>query len=396
MSIIERLFTLQHGSRNSGALLLLVTLSLLTHYAYGYYPPDPPAECSSSIDDVERGRCLLDRVYQAGDTAAEVGLDRAAYRQQAGSALAQIEEMAAPPAWLLSEARFAWAWANDPDNSVFNDPVSDETDRLTIAHYQTVCWPPNLETDSVEHDISQLLCTVARQRIHLLENGLDRARPDDAAMKAVMGFIERYPLLKSDTGLDEANQRLARRLVVLGLGFASAERVGTQFKQAAGLAFMMLSVADAQRDGPDREAVAFAAGIAQLVDLLRPAELPRQDYNIKLVALSHRLLSAAFPPESHVVINSNQLQTDMDIDIALNPVYPPAMRSAAAAEARGLIDSLTQNALQQREYATQRERLEVVQMLFERLEHVMPEPESEPEPEPEQHPEFAAVCPVEI
>lgn len=392
MSIIERLFTLQHGRQNSVVLFLLAIFSLHTHYAYGYYPPDPPAECSSSLDDAERGRCLLDGVYQAGDTAAETGLDRAIYREQAGTALAQIEEMAAPPAWLLSEARFAWAWANDPDNSVFTDPVGEEADRLTIAHYQTVCWPPNLETESVKHDISQLLCTVARQRIHLLENGLDRARPDDAAMKAVMGFIERYPLLKSDAGLDEANLRLARRVVVLGLGFASAERAGTQFKQAAGLALMTLSVADAQRDWPDREAVAFAAGIAQLVDLFRPAELPRQDYNIKLVALSRRLVSDAFPPESRVLVNSNQLQTDMDIDIALTPIYPPAMRSAAAAEARELIDSLTQNALQQREYATQRERLEVVQTLFERLEHYKPEPE----PEPEQHPEFAAVCPVEI
>lgn len=367
---------------------LLVLFSLQTQDAYGYYPPDPPAECSSSPDDAGRGRCLLDRVYQAGDTAAEAGLDRTTYRQQAGTALMQIEEMNSPPPLLLAEARFALAWASDADNSVFTDEVSDEASRLTVAHYQKVCFPPHPETASADHNIAQLLCTVARQRIHLLENGLDRIQQDGAGMRAMLEFIKRYPLLKSDTGLDEANLRLARRGVVLGLGFASAERAGTQFKQAAGLAFLMLSVADAKLSQPDRESVAFAVGIVQLVDLARPADRPRQDYNIKLVALSHRLVSETFPPESRVVVNSNQLQTDMDIDIALNPVYPPAMRSAAAAEAKALIDDLTQNALQQREYATQRERLEVVQMLFERLEHY--------KPDPEQHQEFAAVCPVNI
>jgi len=394
MSIIERLFTIQHGSQKSVALFLLVTLSLQAHYAYGHYPPDPPAECSSSLDEAGRGRCLLDRVYQAGDGVAEAGLDGAVYRQQAGAALTQIEEMAAPPALLVAEARFAWAWANDADNRAFTEAVSEEADRLTVLHYQRVCFPPHPETASADLNIAQLLCTVARQRIHLLENGLDHALPEGAGMKAILGFIARYPLMKSEAGLDEANLRLARRLVVLGLGFASAERAGTQFKQAAGLAFLMLSVAEAQRDPPDREAVAFAAGIVQLVDLARPADRPRQDYNIKLVALSHRLVTEAFPPESRVVVNSDQLQTDMDIDIALNPVYPPAMRSAAAEEAKALVESLTQNAVQQREYATQREQLEVVQTLFERLEHYNPEPE--PEPEPEQPSQFAAVCPIEI
>lgn len=371
-------------------LLLLVTLSLQAHYAYGHYPPEPPAECSSSPDDAGRGRCLLDRVYQAGDVAANVGLDRTAYLEQAGSALAQIESMDSPSARLLAEARFALAWASDPDNSVFTDEISDEASRLTVVHYRKVCFPPHPHSASTDHAIAQLLCTVARQRIHLLENGLERIQQDGAGMKAILGFIERYPLMENDTRLDEGNLRLARRLVVLGLGFASAERAGIQFKQAAGLAFLMLSVAEPQRDQPDREAIAFAAGIVQLIDLARPAERPRQDYNIKLVALSHRLVSETFPPESHVVINTSQLQTDMDIDIALDPVYPPAMRSAAATEAKALIDALTQNALQQREYTVQRERLEVVQTLFERLEHY------KPEPEPEQHPEFAAVCPIEI
>lgn len=370
------------------ALLLLCIFSLQTQYAWGFYPPDPPAECSSSPDDAERGRCLLDQVYQTGDVAAEAGLDRAAYRQQAGAALAQIEEMDAPPAWLLAEARFAWAWASDPDNNVFADPQSDEAERLTIAHYQAVCSPPDLEADSAGHDIAQLLCTVSRQRIHLLENGLDRLVPDDIGIKAMLQFIERYPLMKNDAGLDEAHLRLARRLMVLGLGFATAERAGPQFKHAAGLAFLMLSVAEAQPDQPDREAIAFAAGIAQLVDLARPADRPRQDYNIKLITLSHFLVSETFPPESSVVINTTQLQTDMDIDIALNLVYPPAMRSAAAAEAKELIERLSQNALQQRDYAMQRERLEVVQTLFERLEQY--------KPEPEPHPEFAAVCPVNL
>lgn len=388
MSIIECLFTIQHGCQKIVALFLLVMFSLHAHHAYGHYPPEPPAACSSSLDEAGRGRCLLDRVYQAGEVVAEAGLDRTAYRQQADIALTQIEEMAAPPALLLAEARFALAWASDADNQAFTDPVSEEADRLTTLHYQRVCFPPHPETASADLNIAQLLCTVARQRIHLLENGLDRALPAGAGMKAMLGFIERYPLLKSDTGLDDANLRLARRLVVLGLGFASAERAGIQFKQAAGLAFLMLSLAEAKRDPPDREAIAFAAGIVQLVDLARPADRPRQDYNIKLVALSHRLVSEAFPPASHVVVNSNQLQADMDIDIALNPVYPPAMRSAAAEEAKALVEILTQNAVQQQEYATQRERLEVVQTLFERLEQY--------KPEPEQHLEFAAVCPVNI
>ncbi|WP_312778139.1 hypothetical protein [Pseudescherichia sp.] len=388
MSIIECLFTIQHGRQKIVALFLLVMFSLHAHHAYGHYPPEPPAACSSSLDEAGRGRCLLDRVYQAGEVVAEAGLDRTAYRQQADIALTQIEEMAAPPALLLAEARFALAWASDADNQAFTDPVSEEADRLTTLHYQRVCFPPHPETASADLNIAQLLCTVARQRIHLLENGLDRALPAGAGMKAMLGFIERYPLLKSDTGLDDANLRLARRLVVLGLGFASAERAGVQSKQAAGLAFLMLSLTEAQRDPPDREAIAFAAGIVQLVDLARPADRPRQDYNIKLVTMSHRLVSEAFPPTSHVVVNSNQLQADMDIDIALNPVYPPAMRSAAAEEAKALVEILTQNAVQQQEYATQRERLEVVQTLFERLEQY--------KPEPEQHPEFAAVCPVHI
>ncbi|WP_312457242.1 hypothetical protein [Pseudescherichia sp.] len=370
------------------ALLLVTIFALQTYDAWGFYPPDPPAECSSSPDEAGRGRCLLDRVYQTGDVAAEAGLDREAYRQQTGAALAQIEEMNAPPAWLLAEARFAWAWASDPDNSVFTDRQNEEVDRLTIARYQKVCFPPYSERVSVEHDIAQLMCTVARQRIHLLEGGLNHIQQDGAGMKAMLEFIKRYPLLKSETGLDETNLRLARRLVVLGLGSAAAERAETQAKQAAGLAFLMLSVAEAQYDQSDREAVAFAARIAQFVDITRPAETPRQDYNIKLVALSHRLVTETFPSESPVVVNSNQLQTDMNIDIALDPLYPPAMRSAAAEEAKALIESLTQNALQQREYATQRERLEVVQTLFERLEQY--------KPEPEQHLEFAAVCPVNI
>ena len=372
------------------ALLLLSIFALQTYEAWAFYPPDPPAECSSSPDDAGRGRCLLDRVYQAGDAAAEAGLDRAVYRQQASAALAQIEEMNAPPAWLVAEARFAWAWASDPDNSVFTDRQSDEEERLTVADYQRVCFPPYSETVSVEHDIAQLMCTVARQRIHLLERGMNQIQQDGAGMKAMLEFIKRYPLLKSNTELDEASLRLARRLVVLGLGFATAERAGPQAKQAAGLAFLMLSVAEAHSNPPDREAVAFAARIAQFVDIARPAETPRQDYNIKLVTLSHRLVSEMFAPESLVVVNSNQLQTDMSIDIALNPVYPPTMRSTAAAEAKTLLDNLTQNALRQRDYATQRERLEVVQTLFERLEHY------KPEPEPEQHLEFAAVCPLNI
>ncbi len=388
MSLTERLFAFQHGSQNIVVLLLLCILSLPNQYAYGFYPPDPPAECSSSPDDVGRGRCLLDQVYLMGDVAAEAGLDRTVYRQQAGAALAQIEEMEAPPAWLLAEARFAWAWASDPDNGVFTDWQREEADRLTIAHYQKVCFPPYSATVSVEHDIAQLMCTVARQRIHLLEHGLNQIQQDGAGMKAMLEFIKRYPLLKSDTGLDEANLRQARRLVVLGLGFATAERAETQAKQAVGLAFLMLSVAQAQFDQPDREAVAFAADIVQLVDLARPRDRSRQDYNIKLVTLGHRLVSATFPPESPIVVNSNQLQTDMNIDIALDPVYPPTLRSAAAAEAKVLVDNLTQNALQQREYATQRERLEVVQTLFERLEQY--------KPEPEQHPEFAAVCPINL
>ena len=388
MSIIECLFTIQHGSQKIVALFLLVMLSLHAHYAYGHYPPEPPAECSSSLDEAGRGRCLLDGVYQAGEVVAEAGLDRTAYRQQADAALTQIEEMAAPPAVLLAEARFALAWASDEVNRAFTDPVSQEADRLTVLHYQRVCFPPHPETASADLNIAQLLCTVARQRIHLLENGLDHAPPEETGMKAMLGFIERYPLLKSDTGLDEANLRLARRLVMLGLGFASAERAGKQFKQAAGLAFLMLSVAEAQRDPPDREANAFAASIVQLVDLARPADRPRQDYDIKLVALSHRLVSESFPRESRIVVNSNQLQADMDTDIALNPVYPPAMRSAAAEEAKALIESLTQNAVQQQEYATQRERLEVVQTLFERLELYKPEPEPQSQ--------FAAVCPIEI
>ena len=385
MSIIERLFTVQHGRQNIVVLLLLV---LLSQEAYGHYPPEPPAECSSSPDDAGRGRCLLDRVYQTGDVLAEAGLDSAAYRQQAEDALAQIEEMAAPPALLLAEARFGRAWASDVDNAVFMDPPTEETSRLTVLHYQRVCFPPHPETASADLNIAQLLCTVARQRIHLLENGLDRIQQEGAGMKAILGFIARYPLMKSEAGLDEANLRLARRLVVLGLGFASAERAGVQLKQAAGLAFLMLSVAEAQRDPPDREAMAFSAGIVQLVDVARPAERPRQDYDIKLVALSHRLVSEVFPPESRTAVNSDQLQADMDIDIALNAVYPPTMRSAAAAEARSLIASLSQDAVQQREYATQRERLEVVQTLFERLE--------EYKPEPEQPSQFAAVCPIEI
>lgn len=385
MSITARL-AFKHGSLNIVALLLVCIFALQTYDAWGFYPPDPPAECSSNPDGAERGRCLLDRVYQTGDVAAEAGLDREAYRQQAGAALAQIEEMNASPAWLLAEARFAWAWASDPDNSVFTDRQNEEVGRLTVAHYQKVCFPPYSETAGVGHDIAQLLCTVARQRIHLLQGGLDQIQQDGAGMKAMLEFIKRYPLLKSDTGLHDANLRLVRRLVVLGLGFATAERAETQAKQAAGLAFLMLSVVEAQHEQPDLEAIAFAAGIVQLVDLARPADRSRQDYNIKLVTLSHRLVAETFPPESLVVINSNQLQTDMAIDIALDPVYPPAMRSAAADEAKALVESLTQNALQQREYATQRERLEVVQTLFERLEQY--------KPEPEQHFEFAAVCPI--
>jgi len=240
MSIIECLFTIQHGRQKIVALFLFVMFSLHAHYAYGHYPPEPPAACSSSLDEAGRGRCLLDRVYQAGEVVAEAGLDRAAYGQQADIALTQIEEMAAPPALLLAEARFALAWASDADNQAFTDPVSEEADRLTTLHYQRVCFPPHPEIASADLNIAQLLCTVARQRIHLLENGLDRALPAGAGMKAMLGFIERYPLLKSDTGLDDANLRLARRLVVLGLGFASAERAGIQFKQAAGLAFLML------------------------------------------------------------------------------------------------------------------------------------------------------------
>jgi len=387
MSITARL-AFQHGSQTLVALLLVCIFALQSYDAWGFYPPDPPAECSSSPDDAGRGRCLLDRVYQTGDVAAEAGLDREAYRQQASVALAQIEEMYAPPAWLLAEARFAWAWASDPDNSVFTDRQREEADRLTIAHYQKVCFPPYSETVGVKHDIAQLMCTVARQRIHLLEGGLNQIQQDGAGMKAMLEFIKRYPLLRSDTGLDDAHLRLARRLVVLGLGFATAERAETQAKQAAGLAFLMLSVAETQYDHPDREAIAFAAGIAQRVDIVRSVETSRQDYNIKLVTLSHRLVAGTFPPESVVVINSKQLQTDMDIDIALDPVYPPAMRSAAAREARILVESLTQNALQQAEYATQRERLEVVQTLFERLEHYTPELEP--------HLEFAAVCPINI
>ncbi len=387
MSITARL-AFKHGSLNIVSLLLVCFFALQTYDAWGFYPPDPPAECSSSPDEAERGRCLLDRVYQTGDVAAETGLDREAYRQQASAALAQIEEMNASPAWLLAEARFAWAWASDPDNSVFGDRQNEEVGRLTVAHYQKVCFPPYSETVSAEHDIAQLMCTVARQRIHLLQGGLDHIQQDGAGMKAMLEFINRYPLLKSDTGLNEANLRLARRLVVLGLGFATAERAERQAKQAAGLAFLMLSVAEAQHELPDREAIAFAAGIVQRVDLARSADRSRQDYNIKLVGLSHRLVVETFPSESPVVVNSNQLQTDMDIDIALDPVYPPAMRSAAAEEAKTLIESLTQDALQQREYATQRERLEVVQTLFERLETY--------KPEPEQHPEFAAVCPINI
>jgi len=387
MSITARL-AFKHGSQNIVALLLVCIFALQTYDAWGFYPSDPPAECSSSPDEAERGRCLLDRVYQTGDVAAEAGLDGEAYRQQAETALAQIEEMNAPPAWLLAEARFAWAWASDPDNSVFTERQREEVGRLTLAHYQKVCFPPYSETVSVKHDIAQLMCTVARQRIHLLEAGPNQIQQDGAGMKAMLEFIKRYPLLKSETGLDEANLRLARRLVVLGLGFATAERAETQAKQAAGLAFLMLSVAEAQYNQPDREAVAFAARIAQFVDIARPAETPRQDYNIKLVALSHRLVAETFPSESPVVVNSSQLQTDMDIDIALDPVYPPAMRSAAAEEAKALIERLTEDALQQREYATQRERLEVVQTLFERLEQY--------KPEPEQHLEFAAVCPVNI
>ena len=388
MSIFERLCAFQHGSQNIVALLLLVIFSLQVHHAYGYYPPESPAECSGSPDDAERGRCLLDRVYLAGDVSAEVGLDRTVYRQQASDALRQIEEMDAPPARLLAEARFAWAWASDPDNRAFTDEANVEASSLTVARYQRVCFPPHPAAASADHDIAQLLCIVARQRIHLLENGAGRIQQEGAGMRAILGFIKRYPLLQSDTGLDEANLRLARRLVVLGLGFASAERAGIQFKQAAGLAFLMLSVAETQRDQPDREGIAFAAGIVQLVDLARPEGLPRQAYNIKLVATGHQLVSETFPPESRVAVNTQQLQTDMDIDIALNPVYPPAMRGAAASEAKALIESLTHHAVQQREYAVQREQLEVVQTLFERLEQYRPEPE--------QHPEFAAVCSVSL
>lgn len=387
MSITVRL-AYKHRGGNLITLLLLCIFSLQNQYAWGFYPPDPPVECSSSPDDATRGRCLLDRVYQTGDMAAEAGLARTAYQQQAGAALAQIEEMDASPAWLLAEARFAWAWANDPDNSVFADGQSEEAERLTVTRYQRVCFPPYSETVSVEHDIAQLMCTVARQRIHLLQGGLDQIQQDGAGMQAMLEFIKRYPLLKSDTGLNEASLPLARRLVVLGLGFATAERAERQAKQATGLAFLMLSIVEAQHEPPDREATAFAAGIVQLVDIVRPAERPRQDYNIKLVTLSHRLVSETFPAESLVAINSNQLQADMNIDIALVPVYPPAMRSAAAAEAKAQIERLSQNALKQGDYATQRERLEVVQTLFERLEQY--------KPEPEQHPEFAAVCPLNL
>ncbi|WP_416412507.1 CHAT domain-containing protein [Pantoea sp. App145] len=330
-------------------------------------PPFSASQCHDESDKQLKARCLLHHIDLIGDQAAREGLERNHYRQTAADALTTFAHTDSD---FLIRGRFNLAWADDPDNSVFTGAEENSDVNQVIRSYQQVC--PESEYGGTDNAIGMtaLICSVVRLRLHVLNNGLEQVTPDEHEIGEITRFLQHFSIMQSDNKLTDDDARLARRLVVIGMGIAAAERADSATDQAIGYSMLALKVAEAQARlaTPDYEAIAFATNIAELVNISGPIGGTRQNPAIQLTRFAHELATRYFPAKHAVVIAINEALANMDIDIATDPAYPDAVRAESAGQARQLANVLFNSAFLITDPELQDQRLKVVEQMYQRLE----------------------------
>ncbi|WP_250490890.1 CHAT domain-containing protein [Caballeronia sp. INML2] len=320
--------------------------------------------CDQNDDGAKYGACMLGRLKDLSDEAILLTAKRDEYRRAAAATLVAINSTRGVPASLTQEAQFAAAWANDPDNVASS---ATPTQVALTQQYEQVCLVELSE--SARSGITTLRCAVARIRLSALDPQrhppANTIKDIDVIVAVSRSIHERQPL----DNIEPQRISEARRLAVIGLGFAAAARAETELGLATNLAGVAISLAG-DRDSPlgtDYGSVGFAALICETVGVSVPIGDDMPPRVLGLLRLNHKVVAMAFPEEHEITVDAAEALAAADAGVVRSGTYNASSRSISEKEAANLGHKLYAFALREREPSVQDARLLKVQEIFAQL-----------------------------